>query len=271
MATYAIGDIQGCMTQLQRLIDKIQFNPSTDKLWFTGDLVNRGHDSLGVLRFVKGLGPAAVTVLGNHDLHLLAADAGIKKIKKDNELIRILEAPDKEELLAWLRVQPLIHYDKKLKHTMVHAGIPPIWSLKKARARAAEVETALRNDDSYKIFLASMYGDTPDRWKKDLEGMERLRVITNYLTRMRFCTQKGHLELQTSTEPSTAPAGYAPWFQHAEHKCATKNIIFGHWAAAMGVTTRSQFIALDTGCVWGGWLTAYCIEDAKRYSVKCDC
>lgn len=267
MATYAIGDIQGCLDDLLRLIDTIRFDPAHDQLWFAGDLVNRGHDSLGVLRLVKSLGRSAIVVLGNHDLHLLAADAGHKKIDKSDELYRVLKAEDRKPLMQWLRMQPLVHYDAQFDAVMVHAGIPPIWSLQEALSYADEVQAVLQGKNC-PHFLKAMYGDQPDQWHDKLKGEARLRLITNYLTRMRFCTKKGRIELKSKSSAAEAPKGFAPWFSHPSHKCANHRIIFGHWAALMGNTSSDNFIGVDTGCVWGAELTAYRLDDATFFSVK---
>jgi len=267
MATYAIGDIQGCLNELLKLLEYIQFDPLHDQIWFAGDLVNRGHDSLGVLRLVKSLGDAAVVVLGNHDLHLLAADAGHKKIDKNNELYQVFEADDRQELITWLKHQPLVYASEKHNALLVHAGIPPIWDADEALARAAEVEQVLKgnNCDS---FLKAMYGNQPDIWNSKLKGNARLRLITNYFTRMRFCTKKGRLEFHSKASAAEAPKGFAPWFSFKQHKCESHRVIFGHWAALMGETQSTRFIGVDTGCVWGGKMTAYRLDDQQFFSVE---
>lgn len=266
MSTYAIGDIQGCFDELQALLELIEFDPSKDTLWLAGDLVNRGPKSLETLRFIKGLGQSAVTVLGNHDLHLLACDYGIKKAK--GSIKDILEAPDKEDLLNWLGKQPLVHHCPDLEFTMVHAGIPPIWSLKKALKLSQEVENALQSDQRDQYF-EHMYGDTPDTWSDELTGFDRLRTITNYFTRMRFCDDQGKLELETKETADNWPKGFQPWFSFKKSKMKNQRIIFGHWAALEGNTKSERIFGLDTGCVWGGALTALRLEDQQRFSLPC--
>lgn len=266
MAIYAIGDVQGCYQPLQCLLEKIQFNPIHDTLWFVGDLVNRGPDSLAVLRFIKSLGGAAITVLGNHDLHLLAIANGKQKLKKKDTLSDILCASDRDELLDWLRHQPLLHYDEKVDHVLVHAGIPPQWDLQCALHLAREVEQVLQSDHNYPRYLAAMYGNEPNLWSDQLVGEERLRAITNYFTRMRFCDPRGKLELLCKHSPSHAPTGYAPWFSHPQRKTAHHKIIFGHWATLEGKADATNVFALDTGCVWGKYLTAMRLSDHKTFS-----
>jgi bis(5'-nucleosyl)-tetraphosphatase (symmetrical) len=268
MATYAIGDLQGCLKPLKKLLKKIDFDPQEDTLWFTGDLVNRGPESLETLRYLYALREHIVVVLGNHDLHLLAVAAGFRHPSPSDTLDDILNAPDKNELLAWLTQLPLLHHDPRLNYTMVHAGIPPQWSLKKAQKRAAEVEAVLRSEQR-DTFLLTMYGNKPKRWKKELTNTERWRVITNYFTRMRFCTEDGKLELTAKAGIHHAPEGYAPWFEFMNRKTWDEPIVFGHWAALEGQAYSENVYALDTGCIWGGCLTAMRLEDKQRFSVKC--
>ncbi|MFM7785927.1 MAG: symmetrical bis(5'-nucleosyl)-tetraphosphatase [Gammaproteobacteria bacterium] len=268
MATYAIGDVQGCWEPLLRLLDECDFHREKDRLWFVGDLVNRGPDSLAVLRFVRGLGDRAVTVLGNHDLHLLAVAAGIRKASRKDSLGSVLEAADRDELLDWLRHLPLAHQESALPHLMVHAGVPPGWSAEDTLGRAREVESALRGPD-WKVFLAHMYGDHPDCWDDALAGWERLRVITNYLTRMRFCTPEGRLDLDNKNPPAGANTSFAPWFSHAGRAAAAVPVVFGHWAALEGKADTPGVHALDTGCVWGGRLRAMRLEDGALFHSGC--
>lgn len=271
MTQYAVGDLQGCLTPLKKLLEKVNFNSDNDELWVAGDIVNRGPQSLETLRFIRHMGSAAKVVLGNHDLHLLASAAGFKRPNKKDTLDEILNAPDRDDLLQWLQKQPLLHHDKKTEDTMVHAGIPPNWSLTEARGYAKEVEDVLRGDHA-NDFFAEMYGNQSDHWNDALTGMDRLRAITNYFTRMRFCKADGTLDLKTKTGPEEPPEGYAPWFAHAEHACQHSPIIFGHWAALQGKTNSTNFLALDTGCVWGGSLTLMRLSDRQRFTQSCsDC
>lgn len=210
MAVYAVGDLQGCLDPLKCLLERVAFDPAKDRLWLVGDLVNRGPQSLETLRFLYAMRESVVSVLGNHDLHLLAVAHKSERLKKSDTLREILEAPDREPLLDWLRRLPLLHYDEQRKVALVHAGIPPQWSLEKARLRAAEVEQALRDDQRLPLFLDGMYGNEPAKWDKKLHGIDRLRVITNYFTRMRFCTEDGKLDLKSKEGLDTAPPGYAP-------------------------------------------------------------
>jgi bis(5'-nucleosyl)-tetraphosphatase (symmetrical) len=254
MAVYAIGDVQGCHDELRRLLDLLRFDPARDRLWLTGDLVNRGPDSLGVLRTVRGLGAAATVVLGNHDLHLLALDAGVRPPRSgDASLLPVLAAPDSGELLDWLASRPLLHRDPGLGWTLLHAGLPPQWNLSTAAACAREVEQALAADRA--AFLKNMYGNDPDRWSDDLPAKRRRRFAVNCLTRLRFVDRDGRLLLQLKGTPDTTPPGAIPWFRHPDRASAGQRIVFGHWSA-LGYLREAGVLALDTGCVWGGSLCA---------------
>ncbi len=270
MATYAVGDLQGCLEPLQCLLKRVAFDPAKDHLWLVGDLVNRGPQSLETLRFLYSIRESLVCVLGNHDLHLLAIGQNIERLKKADTLREILEAPDRVELLEWLRQQKLMHYDEQRGIALVHAGIPPQWSLRKALKCAAEVEEALRDDNRFAPYLDGMYGNEPVKWDRDLKGVTRLRVITNYFTRMRFCTSEGKLDLKGKEGLDTALPGYAPWFSHTERKTRGLKIIFGHWAALEGKCNEPGIFALDTGCVWGGAMTLMNVDTGERLRCECD-
>ncbi len=265
MAIYAIGDIQGCYNELVSLLKLIRFDPANDQVWFTGDLVNRGPSSLQVLRMVRELGDSAVTVLGNHDLHLLAIAEGHAPFHKNDTLDDILSAPDRDELLAWLRQQPLMHHDPVLNATLLHAGMPPQWDLSMAQACAKEVETVLRGDD-YAGFFQHMYGNHPDVWSNDLAGPDRLRFITNSFTRLRYCDAAGRFDFKAKGEPGTQPANYLPWFDVPGRRSKNLRIVFGHWSA-LGLRRERTIISLDTGCLWGGQLTA--VRLSKNEAVFC--
>ena len=269
MATYAVGDLQGCLKPLQCLLQEVSFDPTQDRLWLVGDLVNRGPQSLETLRFLYAMRDALVCVLGNHDLHLLAVARNVERLKRGDTLQEILDAPDRDELLAWLRQQKLLHYDEQRDMALVHAGIAPQWSMAKALRRAAEVENALRDDALYPMFLDGMYGNEPARWNKELTGVARLRVITNYFTRMRFCTADGTLDLKSKEGLDSAPAGYAPWFSHPQRKTRGQRIVFGHWAALEGQCDEPGVFALDSGCVWGGPLTLMNIDTGHYHRCSC--
>lgn len=258
MATYAIGDIQGCYDELRNALDSIKFDPSKDSLWFVGDLVNRGPKSLEALRFIKSLDKAAICVLGNHDLHLLAMAYGEKKHSKKDTLLDVLNAPDSEELLTWLRHQPLMHHDKKLGFNMIHAGLPPQWDIETALSCAHEVEKVLRGPD-HKDYFVNMYGNEPDTWSKKLSGMERHRFITNCFTRLRMCTPEGQLRLKYKGIPGDECDQCTPWYKAAKRKTAKDKIIFGHWST-LGYVEENNVWALDTGCLWGGSLTLLRID-----------
>jgi len=254
MATYAIGDIQGCFDELRRLLDRLHFDPARDKLWFVGDLVNRGPLSVDVLRFIKMLGNRAVAVLGNHDLHLLALGAGNPRHASKSNLHGVLEAPDRDELLEWLRHRPVMHYDTKKRFALVHAGLPPQWDLEQALSCARELERTLRGPN-YRDYLHDMYGNEPSRWSESLTGMDRLRFITNCVTRLRFCDLEGNLDLREKGIPGTQPPHLLPWFSHPDRATRDVRIICGHWSA-LGYVAKNNVWALDTGCLWGSSLTA---------------
>ena len=261
MTTFVVGDIQGCYAEFRELLSVSGFRASSDTLWLVGDLVNRGPNNIDTLRYIMSL-ERTVTVLGNHDLHFLAIACGHHKQSRSDTLDDLLEAPELDDIIAWFRKRPLLHVDQANDIVMVHAGLPPIWTVDKAIALANEVEATLRSDQ-FDDFLGAMYGDQPDTWHESLTGVDRLRIITNYLTRIRYCTQAGKLELTAKTD--IKPEGFDPWFSFPRPD--TFRIIFGHWAALNGVTANSLAVALDTGCVWGRELTALRLEDGKRFSV----
>lgn len=248
----------------------MKFDPARDRLWFTGDLVNRGPDSLSVLRYVRGLGNRAITVLGNHDLHLLACTLGDQQPRRKDTLDAVLHAPDRDELLDWLRHQPLLHLDRALGHTLVHAGLPPQWDIAQAQLLAREVEAVLRSSKIAK-FLEEMYGNEPDQWSEDLRGWERLRFITNCLTRLRYCDKKGRLDLAEKNAPGQQKKGLLPWFTVLGRRSAEEPLIFGHWATLRlsNIDYHAHNVhGIDTGCVWGGSLTALCLDDGREIQVQ---
>ncbi|MBF0256761.1 MAG: symmetrical bis(5'-nucleosyl)-tetraphosphatase [Gammaproteobacteria bacterium] len=261
MAVYAIGDIQGCYDELQQLLERIDFDAQRDRLWFAGDLVNRGPKSLETLRLIKGLGEAAFSVLGNHDLHLLAAYNGNKKRLKEDGLKAILKAKDSDELCGWLQSQPLLHRDRELGFSLVHAGLPPQWDIDQASHCAREVEEILRGDGA-KEYFRNMYGNEPRMWKDSLKGMERQRFITNCFTRMRYCDFRGRLALKEKGKPGSQRVGYYPWFKMPERKTRSQRIIFGHWST-LGYLNQHNVWAIDSGCLWGGQLTALRLDGDK--------
>ena len=265
MATYAIGDIQGCFEALEILLERIAFDAARDRLWFVGDIVNRGPDSLAAIRFVKSLGENAVTVLGNHDLHLLTVAEGFAKIHRGDTFEDILEAPDREELLQWLRRQKLMHAEAGW--AMVHAGLLPQWSVARALELAKEVEDALAGP-GYRDLLRSMYGNEPDVWDDRLEGHDRLRVIINAMTRLRLCTNDGRMEFRHKSAPLNLPEGYLPWYAIANRASAGEPVIFGHWST-LGLYATDDIVALDSGCLWGNALSALRLEDREIIQVSC--
>lgn len=268
MAVYAIGDVQGCFDELLALLTRIDFDRARDRLWMVGDLVNRGPRSLEVLRFVAGLGDRVVCVLGNHDLHLLAVAAGVGKLNKADRLDEVLAAPDLQDLVRWLRHRPLLHHDPALGYTMVHAGLAPAWTLQDSLHRAHEVEQALRGPSADEFFTA-MYGEEPTGWRDDLTGLPRLRAITDFLTRARFLDRDGRCDLVTKGQLGSQPVGHVPWFDFPGRATADLPIIFGHWSA-LGSLDRPNLLALDTGCLWGGCLTAARL-DGRGEIFQVDC
>ena len=275
MAVYAIGDIQGCFTALQSLLEKIKFDSSVDKLWFTGDLVNRGPESLEALRFVKDLGASAITVLGNHDLHLLAVAHGLKKHNKRDTLSAVLDDPDCDKLLQWLTKQPLIHHDPALNATMIHAGLYPGWDLATALELGKEVGAILTSNE-LPVFLEKMYGNHPASWSNELTGWDRARVITNCFTRLRYCDDKGQMDMAEKGPPGSQADGLNPWYHYLPDNHDFGDIVFGHWSTlAAGnidaIKLKNRVFALDTGCLWGGLLTALRLDGPEKtlYSVTC--
>lgn len=268
MATYAIGDVQGCFDQLRQLIDSLNFDPASDRLWFVGDLVNRGPQSLEVLRFVKSLSTAAVVVLGNHDLHLVMQAEGFGRVNKEDTLAAILASPDRQELLDWLRAQPLVHVEDAW--AMVHAGLLPEWTVAQAKGLSDEVSVAL-TASGYRDFLAHMWGSEPAAWRDDLVGWDRLRVVVNAMTRMRYVTFAGAMELRASgakAPPGQGPVGCVPWFAAPHRASAGQLIVCGHWSA-LGYHEQPDLLAIDTGCLWGGALTAVRLEDRRVFRLPC--
>lgn len=269
MATYAIGDLQGCYSELLDLLNAIQFDEDKDNLWFTGDLVNRGPESLQALRFVHDL-RGSVTVLGNHDLHLLAVAGGHTRVRRSDTLDPVLQADDRDSLLDWLRRRPLIYRDQGLGYTLVHAGLLPQWSISRALDLARDVERILAGKDAQTLF-EHMYGDGPNCWSDNLDGWERVRFVINCFTRMRFCDSRGCLALQEKGPPGSSTREFSPWYEAADRKSAGERIIFGHWST-IHLGDRANFqshgvFPLDTGCVWGGSLTAMRLDDGRTFSV----
>lgn len=268
MSVYIIGDVQGCYHELQELLTLIQFDPDKDRLGFVGDLVNRGPNSLEVLRFIKSLSSPLV-VLGNHDLFLLIIGYGLMpEDAYEHTLHAVLRAPDKLELLEWLRHCPLIHYEKNDNALLVHAGLPPQWSIEESIQHADEVSKVL-SSSKYIDFLTNLFGNQPAQWKKTLSGQDRLRYISNALTRMRFCNAEGALDLKADGKMSTDPDRFKPWFDWRNPKKDNTDIFFGHWAALNGQCNAPRCYALDTGCAWGHRLTALNLETKERFNIPC--
>jgi len=272
MADYIIGDVQGCYDELMALLSLIHFDVTKDKLYFTGDLVNRGKQSLEVIRFVKSLGNTAITVLGNHDLHYLAIYAGIRPLGKGDTFQDLLTVSDHQELFNWMRTRPLIYCLHENQGILVHAGVFPFWNLMQLTQLTSEIE-ALLSGSGYAIFLSQMYGNKPSNWSEKLENNEKYRFVINCLTRMRYITSSGELELAYKGNTASEVQGYVPWFSLPLQIIKDNprlRIFFGHWAALDGKTGLSNVIGLDTGCAWGNCLTAIRLSDLKYFNVKCD-
>ncbi len=270
MSTYAIGDIQGCYSELQKLLNEINFDNKNDQLWFVGDLINRGPKSLQTIRFVKSLGANAKVVLGNHDLHLLAASKNIRPLSKKDTIKEILTADDIDELINWIKSRPLLITDNRLGFTMVHAGLAPQWTLENAKNLAQECEIILKSE-KIKDFLSVMYGDKPNIWSKSLEGYDKQRFIINCLTRIRFCNNDGKLNLDIKVAPGMQKKSLVPWYALPNRKTQNEKIIFGHWSTIYLGNEKNfkkyNVYPIDTGCLWGGKLTAIRLEDEKIFSV----
>lgn len=265
MPTYAIGDVQGCLSALKQLLELVDYDPKEDTLWFTGDLINRGPDSLGALRYIQSLPSNTICVLGNHDLALLAASCDAIKPSPDDTYHDILNAPDRESLVSWLKARPLFHHDKLLHFSLAHAGIYPLWDLSQAQQLAKEVELLLQGPLFHEAMHA-LFGDLPNYWQDTLKGWDRFRFIVNAFTRMRFCDEQGVLELGSK---GSTHQHLMPWFSVPNRKTQHEKVIFGHWAALQGQTKTPKAYALDTGCVWGNALTALCLETEQRFQVSC--
>lgn len=268
MTLYAVGDIQGCARSFDALLERIKFKPRRDHLWLVGDLVNRGPRSARVLRMVRKLGSSATSVLGNHDLHLLATAAGIRGMSNGDTFDDVLDARDAEDLLDWLRTLPLIARDRQAKRVLVHAGLPPGWTVREAAAHASEVEKLLAGP-RWKKALRDMYGDVPARWEPDLTASDRRRYTINAMTRIRFCDKSGRLDFTYSGPPGSQPSKLMPWFDFPKRRSRKWHIVFGHWSA-LGVLRRDDVTALDSGCVWGWELTALPLDPpGKPVAVNC--
>ena len=266
MAIYAVGDIQGCFAAFLRLLEKIRFNPRSDRLWLVGDIVNRGPDSLAMLRWAYENRRRVTMVLGNHDIHLLMVQAGLSHPHGTDTLDEILSAPDADKLCEWLRLRPLFHLENDW--AMVHAGLLPQWTIADATRLAGEVEAVFASPD-YRDFFRVMYGNEPAKWSEDLRGESRRRVIVNAMTRMRICKADGEMKFSFHGEPQNIPPNYYPWFDAPQRRSADTAILFGHWSA-LGLMMRDNVIALDSGCVWGRSLTAVRLEDRAVFQVRCE-
>jgi bis(5'-nucleosyl)-tetraphosphatase (symmetrical) len=265
MARWAVGDVQGCCDELQQLLARIRFSADRDQLWLVGDLVNRGPQSLATLRLVRALDANAISVLGNHDLHLLAVALVGARQRRNDTLDEILAAPDRHVLLEWLQLLPLVHFEPEHGDLLLHAGVLPQWSATQTLELAGEVQRALREQP--RTLLSGMYGDQPDRWQPGLAGLDRLRLAINVLTRLRFCTADGRVDFRQKGKPASAPPPWLPWFQVPARATRAQRLVFGHWSA-LGFLSAHGVIALDTGCVWGGTLTAVNLDDPEAAPVS---
>ena len=265
MARWAIGDVQGCADELAELIERIGFRSDRDQLWFVGDLVNRGPESLKVLRLVRSLGDNALSVLGNHDLHLLAVALVGEKLRKSDTLTGILDAPDRDALIEWLLQRPLAYFAPEHGDLLLHAGVVPQWNVALTLELAGEVQRSLNSNP--RALLSAMYGDQPDRWQPSLEGMDRLRFAVNVLTRLRFCAPDGRIDFRQKGKPDSAPSPWIPWFKAPRRASSGVRIVFGHWSA-LGFYGADHVVALDTGCVWGGTLTALNLDAPQSLPVS---
>ncbi len=266
MATYAIGDVQGCYKTLRYLLKHIQFNPTQDRLWFVGDVINRGQGSLAVLHYLYHIQDRISLVLGNHDLHLLAVANGVAPLKKTDTFQDVLNDPQSDMLCTWLRQQPLLHYDPHYKALMTHAGLYPLWDLHTAQKVAQEVETLLRSQD-HLAFLNVLYGNQPAVWNENLSGFDRARFIVNAFTRMRVLNREGHLNLEYKDDLEHCPSGFFPWFELPSQVDSNTRLIFGHWARCVLPIPHQNLYQLDTGCAWGNQLTALRLEDDRVFQV----
>lgn len=267
MTTWAIGDLHGCHASLERLLETVRFDPAADRVWFVGDLANRGPEPLRTLRLVRKLGKSAITVLGNHDLHLLAVMHGVRRASIKDRIDPILVAHDRDDLEGWLRRRPLLHTDQALGATLVHAGIHPHWTLGEATSRARELEAILPSP-RFERFVQRMYGDTPTRWSEDMKKNERRRFSVNVFTRMRYCTRAGELEFEHSEPPADAPERLLPWYAVPGRRPLATRLVFGHWSSHPAMSPPG-LLPLDRGCVWGGSLAAHAMETGQTVSVDC--
>lgn len=268
MSTYAIGDVHGCFHTLLALLNKINFDPIKDTLWFVGDLVNRGPSSLETINFIMALPETTICVLGNHDISLMVTHAGYRNLRPHDTFNDILTAPNCKNIISWLRKLPLIHTDHQLGFTLTHAGVYPAWSLSEANQLAKEVQDLLQGK-TYNEFMMHLFGNTPESFSENLNQWEKARFIINAFTRMRYCTPTGDLDFKYRGSPSMAPTSVIPWFKYPNSAIKHDNIIFGHWASLLGKSDAANVFAIDTGCVWGNALTAFCLETKTRISIPC--